>query len=92
MSDERSLQDVLEEHRDECRQWFLSTSAFWRSIVAGIMVVVGMATGVIAWAIHVDSQMAVHESEIRHNKISIDKMEKAINGKLDRILANQEKR
>jgi len=89
---ERDIRELLIEERKENCALFLKTAAFWKTIVTGIVVIMGLAGGVFAWGLHVNAVIEVNKSDILHSEKRIDRLEKTVNGKLDAILAEVRKK
>lgn len=82
---------ALDRQRAECCQLFLGVGAYWRSVVIGIVAVIGLACGVFAWGLHVDKALTRSETEISHNREALNRLEGRIENKLDILLKNQPK-
>lgn len=80
------------EQREQCEQHFMTTGAYWKSVVLGTIAIVGIAGGVFAWGMGVTATEAKHSERIRENREHITAIEKSLNGKLDRILRSVERR
>ena len=59
---------MTEQHEkdiDTCREIFVEQRHYWRSIIAGTLVVLGMASGVIGYAMHLSNSMVKFEEQMK---------------------------
>jgi len=68
-------EDIAQEHITRCKTIFVEWSAYWRSVVTGLLCLIGLSGGLIAWAMHVESSAAetavkIESLEIATNEIS----------------------
>lgn len=82
---EHDVSEMLKDERKENCVLFMKTAAFWKTVVTGIVIIVGLTSGVVGWGFHVHSTVAV-------NKSAIVRIEKTMNGKLDAILVEVRKK
>ena len=83
---------VIGDQKTECDKQYLTTGSYWKSLVGGIIVIVGLLGGVFAWSMSVTKVDAAQSERIRENREHIQVLEKSLNGKMDRILKAVEKR
>jgi len=84
---------MTEQHEkdiDTCREIFVEQRHYWRSIIAGILVVLGMASGVIGYAMHLSASMVKFEEQMKSCESNLNSIS-YIQSDLNLVIENQKR-
>jgi len=79
---------VLDEHRKDCEEIFLKSSNFYKSVISGVIILIGILSGSVAFAISSSAQNSWQEAQIQNIEKRVNGIEAKLDGintKLDRI-------
>jgi len=77
------------EHRKECEEVFLKTKSYYKDIIAGILFIITILGGSIAYAISYSNKVSEQTVKIENIDKRVEVIESKFNGindKLDRII------
>lgn len=77
-----------EEYRKECEEIFMKTSNYYKSVISGVLVLIGILGGSVAFAISSTSQSSKQEVQVQNIDKRVEVIEnkfEGIDGKLDKI-------
>lgn len=77
-----------DEHRKECEEIFMKTSNFYKSIISGVVILIGILSGSVAFAISSTAQSSWQDAQIQSIEKRVNSLEQKIDGidlKLDKI-------
>lgn len=77
-----------DEHRKECEEIFLKSSNFYKSIISGVVILIGILSGSVAFAISSTAQSSWQDAQIQSIDKRVNYLERKIDGmdlKLDKI-------
>lgn len=77
-----------EEHRQECCDIFLKITSYYKSIVSGVIILLGILSGSVAFALATTSQSSKQEVQLQNIDRRVIELEKKFDGidtKLDKI-------
>lgn len=75
-------------HRKECEEIFMKTSNYYKSIVSGVIILIGILGGSVVFAISSTSQSSKQEVQLQNIDKRVETIENKfddIDGKLDKI-------
>jgi len=79
---------TTERPHDSCREIFVEKVSMMKTYISAILIVLGMTGGVIAWAMRIESTLAVHEETLEQCKIEVNELS-LLRGTLTEIIENQ---